>query len=151
MVQGIFEAIDHYEGIGWIAKGWAFRPDAPDIPVTLELWWEGGALLRVDADRPRPDLEAAGMGDGRHAFEIRLPDRVTDGMPHIVHVVDAATRTPLASSPRLFLRPRFRGAVDVVDGQTIEGWVEDRDGASCFPVLDVIVDGTVLADRKSVV
>ncbi|WP_051340657.1 glycosyltransferase family 2 protein [Azospirillum halopraeferens] len=146
MVQGVFEAIDHYETIGWFAKGWAFRPERPDEPVALELWWEHGLLMRFEADRPRPDLAAAGLGDGCHAFEAALPDAVLDGRPHLLHVLAADERVALESSPFIFTRPRFNGAVDVIDGQVIEGWVEDREDAGCPPILDVLADG-VLIDR----
>ena len=53
-------------------SGWAFHPDRPAEPVWLEVLDGDGAIARVHARRYRADLEAAGVGDGRHGFELHL-------------------------------------------------------------------------------
>jgi hypothetical protein len=51
---------------GWCAV--AGRPD----PVPLELLLDGRVAARFHADRYREDLEKAGIGSGRHGFELDL-------------------------------------------------------------------------------
>lgn len=59
--------------------GWARRAGSLE-PVTVHLHLHGERVASVLADRYRDDLEAAGKGQGRHGFEIRLPDgRLPDG------------------------------------------------------------------------
>ena len=50
----------------------AFHPDRPADPVWLEVLDGDGVIARVHARRYRADLEAAGIGDGRHGFELHL-------------------------------------------------------------------------------
>ncbi len=54
-------------------SGWAFNSDAPDEPVTIEVSVDDRRVLIAEADLYRSDLEAAGMGNGRHHFQVALP------------------------------------------------------------------------------
>lgn len=144
-MQGFLDALDFYDGLGWVAKGWAHDPDRPDRPVPLQLWCETGHLCDALADRLRPDLAAAGYGSGHHAFEILLPHALLDGKPHLIHVVHAQSGRPLGQSPRVFVMPRARGRLETVQGLTLEGWVKDDLDPGRAPVLDVLVDGRLSA------
>jgi hypothetical protein len=57
-------------------SGWACHPDRPADPVWLEVLDGDGVIARVYARRYRADLEAAGIGDGRHGFELSLVGRM---------------------------------------------------------------------------
>jgi len=144
-VQGFLDALDFYDGQGWVAKGWAFDPDRPDRPVPLQLWSETGHLADALADRLRPDLAVAGFGTGHHAFEILLPAALLDGKPHLIHVVHGETGRPLSQSPRVFAMPRVRGRLETVLGLTLEGWVKDDLDPGRAPTIDVLVDGRITA------
>lgn len=71
--------------------GWAQDPDAPDDPVTVELFFDGpkgdpGATgVQVVADLYRDDLCMA-LGSCNHGFEIDAPLGLRDGAAHPVHV-----------------------------------------------------------------
>ncbi|MDI7865242.1 hypothetical protein MRS76_25420 [Rhizobiaceae bacterium n13] len=54
--------------------GWAFDPMAPDQRLTVRVLLDGKVIAESVADRSRPDLRRNGIGDGKHAFEIELPD-----------------------------------------------------------------------------
>ncbi|MBB4275707.1 hypothetical protein GGE12_003498 [Rhizobium mongolense] len=56
--------------------GWAFDPMAPDQRLTIRVLLDGKVIAEAVADRNRPDLRRNGIGDGKHAFEIALPDPV---------------------------------------------------------------------------
>ncbi|HET8996480.1 MAG TPA: Hint domain-containing protein, partial [Acetobacteraceae bacterium] len=82
--------------------GWAFQPDRPDRPVWLEVLANEGVIARVEARRYRADLEAAGIGDGRHGFELNLTGRL--GQAQVIRVRRVSDGAELDGSP-LALRP----------------------------------------------
>lgn len=52
--------------------GWAWNASSPDERLAVELRIRDEPVAQAVADRMRPDLARAGIGDGRHAFEIPL-------------------------------------------------------------------------------
>ena len=54
-------------------SGWAQDAAHPDAPVCLDLIIDGELVAQTLAAQYRPDLHAAGLGSGRHAFSISLP------------------------------------------------------------------------------
>lgn len=52
--------------------GWAWDRRAPETPVDVEILVDGAPIARGRADRLREDLAHNGIGDGRHAFDIRV-------------------------------------------------------------------------------
>lgn len=54
-------------------EGWAQDVSNPELPVWLEVSREGEIIARVLACEMRPDLRAAGLGSGRHAFKVTIP------------------------------------------------------------------------------
>jgi hypothetical protein len=49
--------------------GWAQYARHPEIPITLEIYFDNNLEVQVVADRYRRDLEAANFGSGHHGFE----------------------------------------------------------------------------------
>src|SRR5262245_31681694 len=68
-MNGRVDAID-----GGRLFGWAFDPMAPDRRLTIRVLLDGKVIAEAVADINRPDLRRNGIGDGKHAFEIALPD-----------------------------------------------------------------------------
>jgi hypothetical protein len=52
--------------------GWAWHPDRPGERLRVEARIAGRVAVAARADFARPDLAPAGIGDGNHAFELRL-------------------------------------------------------------------------------
>ena len=50
------------------------RLRTPSIRAMIELRLGDEIIARAVADQPRPDLASNGVGDGRHAFEIAVPN-----------------------------------------------------------------------------
>lgn len=50
--------------------GWAWDPARPETRLRVELRLGTTVLAEAVADRPRDDLAASGIGDGRHAFAL---------------------------------------------------------------------------------
>lgn len=55
------------------ALGWAWRPGSNER-VTVELRLDGQCVARSVADDLRDDLSRSGIGDGRHAFSLLIPE-----------------------------------------------------------------------------
>ncbi|OOG69797.1 hypothetical protein B0E45_15810 [Sinorhizobium sp. A49] len=70
-VNGRVDAVD-----GGRLFGWAFDPAAPDQRLKVRVLLDGAPVAEAIADRNRPDLKRNGIGDGKHAFEIALPEAV---------------------------------------------------------------------------
>lgn len=73
----------HFDGFrGSTVAGWAQDGSDPSRRVIVELF-EGRALVAsVAAEVHRPDLLAAGIGDGRYGFEFPIPRDLIDGRRH---------------------------------------------------------------------
>lgn len=79
--------------------GWAWDARQPDTPINVEVLIDGVSQGQVTANAARPDLVAAGKGDGRHGFSLPTPQAAKDNRVHTI-----AVRFPdggaLANSPR---------------------------------------------------
>ena len=85
--------------------GWAADPASPETRVVLVVLANGAQIGRVVAGSYRPDLEEAGIGDGRHAFDLVVPDGLAADVRHEIEVRREADWSPLPGSPRV-LEPR---------------------------------------------
>ena len=54
--------------------GWAWAPRNPADPVRVELRLGDVVIAEAAADLPREDLARNGVGDGRHAFDLPVPE-----------------------------------------------------------------------------
>lgn len=53
--------------------GWAFDPSAPTERLLIRVLLDEKPIAEAPADKERPDLKRNGIGDGKHAFEVMLP------------------------------------------------------------------------------
>ena len=74
-LQGKLEAADCTT-----VRGWAWDPQFPSTPISVDVLVDGVYRETVPADRLRPDL--ANLGDGRHGFAWPLPAVLKDGRQH---------------------------------------------------------------------
>lgn len=79
-VEGVFDAVRDCT-----AYGWAFARDQPERRIPVEIL-EGARVVGLGvAEHFRDDLKKSGLGDGRHAFAIRLSRRLCDGATHSLY------------------------------------------------------------------
>jgi len=78
--------------------GWAQDPDHPDRRVGLAVSIDGRVVGRLLADRFRADLQAAGIGDGNHAFDFMLP-KLSPFAAHEVRLLREVDGKDLPGSP----------------------------------------------------
>ncbi len=50
--------------------GWAWRPDLPNEPVEIDIYFDGQLVQSTLASTYRPDLRAAGVGHGRYGWKV---------------------------------------------------------------------------------
>ena len=81
-------------------SGWARLAAHPLVPVRLEVLADEQVVGTVLADSYRADLEAAGLGDGRHAFELRLTVPLDPFTAHTITVRRAADGAVLPGAPK---------------------------------------------------
>jgi phytanoyl-CoA hydroxylase len=135
---------------GWVL-GWAWSKDQPLDPIEIRVLLDDDEIGRVLAALYRADLERAGKGNGRHAFQVQLPDGI-DGGSHTVRVVgpdgrdltgspaqmavgarpetpaDRITRAGAQyDSPFGGLWPDLSNADAVIAGKRALGWISDQE------------------------
>jgi glycosyltransferase involved in cell wall biosynthesis len=81
--------------------GWAQDDDQPGAPLTLLILVGDALAARVLANRYRPDLAAAGIGDGRHGFRFEFPQSLSPHERHVVRVCREADGADLTGSPAM--------------------------------------------------
>ena len=82
-----------------VISGWAWDQARPSKPVEVAIYIDGRYSGKATADKPRKDLQRAGIGNGRHAYLIRSPDVLKDGKRHSVSVRFADYDAELPGSP----------------------------------------------------
>jgi hypothetical protein len=59
--------------------GWAWDPRRPGVRIAIRIEARGEIVSALVADQPRDDLAANGVGDGRHAFDVPIPEGTSAG------------------------------------------------------------------------
>lgn len=101
-VQGHFDCIR-----GRAVCGWAWDSSVPDEKIPVRILFDGAVVADGLATAYRPDLHAAGIGSGRHAFFIALPDSHLDGREGELLIL-GPDDTRLAGTPTRLTLPDLR-------------------------------------------
>lgn len=105
---------------GTRTAGWAWCPSRPDERLTLEILDGQEVIGEVVADNYREDLEKAGKGDGRYAFEFRFPKMIPTSRLHRISFRRKGHKRP-ERTPK-FKQLSAQLFVDVFDGTHAAGW-----------------------------
>jgi glycosyltransferase involved in cell wall biosynthesis len=81
-------------------SGWATGLE-DGVPVALQVLDNGRPIARVLSNLYRPDLEAAGIGNGRHGFDVAVPGGLSPLSRHVIQVRREADGSELTGSPWL--------------------------------------------------
>jgi glycosyltransferase involved in cell wall biosynthesis len=112
-----------------LIEGWVWDPQTPDDRIKLTLLENGRELVRAIADRDRPSLIQAGIGDGRHAFRLDIPPELLPGALHHLELRCAATGAAIPGSPITLDQaaepppPALRWHIDEISDSGVIGWV----------------------------
>ena len=94
MLKGHLDQTSHHK-----VAGWAFDETSPSRPVRLVITVNGAVAGRILANQCRADLKAAGLGDGRCAFEFLFPAELPAFETVDVGVVNEHDGAHLPASP----------------------------------------------------
>jgi hypothetical protein len=86
--------------------GWAWDKTQPNVAIKVEIYDGATLLATVIAQGFRADLQSAGKGDGKHAFNYALPPNLRDGQSHTISVKYSGTDSDLPGSPRTLPFPK---------------------------------------------
>lgn len=105
---------------GTAILGWAQDADDPGTPLEIDLVVGKRLVCRGIANILREDLIHAGIGDGRHGFQIAMPAELFDGSEYALSLVPQGGK-PLNSDPLRFRSetPTASGAIELVGGQLV--------------------------------
>jgi autotransporter passenger strand-loop-strand repeat protein len=79
--------------------GWAQNEADPSAPVSLQIIDNGVLVTRVLANLARDDLAAAGIGTGRHGFDLLIPGGLSPLVRHVIQVRRDSDGAELPQSP----------------------------------------------------
>lgn len=85
--------------------GWVRDSNAPTSRQDVRIVVDGREFF-LTADVYRPDVRAAGFGDGHSGFFWNVPEELRDGRPHRIEVT--CKGRPVPGSPKLAVFPRPR-------------------------------------------
>ena len=80
-------------------RGWVRDPSHPDLAVSITITADDMLLERLVANRYRPDLQQAGLGHGRHSFEVRFNPPLAPHRDWLVHVRGELDGQDMPGSP----------------------------------------------------
>lgn len=105
---------------GTAIVGWAQDADDPGTPLEIDLVVGKRLVCRGIANILREDLIHAGIGDGRHGFQIAMPAELFDGSEYALSLVPQGGK-PLNSDPLRFRSepPTASGAIELIGGQLV--------------------------------
>lgn len=97
-------------------SGWAWDPARPNESIDIEILDDDVVVLKIRADRPRPDLVDVGAGSGYHGFSVTNLIGVFPLSRHRVRIRRAGDGRDLPGSPTWITQPGLdQRAVDFVD------------------------------------
>lgn len=167
-------SLDTLDNTGWVT-GWVFNNASADERLQVEILADGIPVADTVADLFRPDLQQAGIGDGRHGFECMLPDALLDGSIHSIEVREAATGTVLPGLPdsagtfqgvlagrrvaaqstymNAALAPGstsgYCGFIDSITEEGIRGWVLDTENSNEPLTVSIFLAGELIGTASS--
>jgi Radical SAM superfamily len=86
--------------------GWVWNARSPEKRLGVAVHLRGNNIAEMSASLYRPDLKDAGIGDGAHAFDIQLEERISDQELSSINVTVKGARYQLSVSSDA-IKPRL--------------------------------------------
>ncbi len=138
--SGDFDTIDNSQ-----ITGWAWDSFSPSTRVDVDLFDGETYVQTIPCATYRGDLQAAGIGDGAHAFIVTTPESFNDGATHSIHLRYQGTNEDLPNSPRSFsIPPHFEGNQDSTSCSMITGWAWNSNQPTTAISVDIYDSSTYL-------
>ncbi len=120
-------------------RGWAFDSTNPTRRLDVEVLQGGQRILLLKADRFRPDLAQAGLGDGCCSFDVPLPVTLFDAPTVMLQLRPHGSGQDLTGSPVTARNPS--AALDAASLSALSEKIAGTAQAAQAPeALDTLVD-----------
>jgi O-antigen biosynthesis protein len=87
-------------------SGWVWDPAHPDDAIAVEILDGDNVALKIVADMHREDLAGAGVGNGRHGFQILSPGSIFTQSRHRIRIRRASDGADLLQNVGWIVRER---------------------------------------------
>lgn len=141
-----------------VISGWVWRPDSPNVQLTVEVMLCERVLAKAVADTFRPDLQDAKVGTGRYGFVFTFDPPIAGSAPPTVRVAESPSQylktvrqfewpnnihpTQTTQSPD---QNMIESNIEIFTRSVIAGWVW-KVGEPDLPLnVDALVQGQVIA------
>ncbi len=116
-IKGNIDAIE-----GYYIYGWVYNPESPDEKVEINVYIDGKNIAEGIADKYRKDLEEAGIGDGKHAFEIKIPEKYLDEKEHEISIHSKKSGMVIGTPLKEKLSNIIL-TIDLIKDFIVSGWI----------------------------
>jgi len=138
-ISGHFDVCEASGITGWVASSIALNK-----PLEIEVLVDDQLVSRVKADILRPDLQEAGIGDGKHGFWFMLADHFFDGKEHVIKVREFSTGIELIGSPKIFMATSADRCSIGLEGGALVGWASLSERSDKPVPLEVREGSTII-------
>jgi glycosyltransferase involved in cell wall biosynthesis len=142
-------AIDRVDPAGLII-GWCASVTPPFTLRRISILLDGTRVQSgIICNLSRPDLAQAGIGDGRHGFEVLLPPTaLTPGTTCTVSLRDDDTNQPIGYGVEVCWAPRNDGLLEANIDQVsadgiVSGWCWDHNDRARNIDVEILLNGAV--------
>ncbi len=137
---GYLMNVEYFDGrriSGWV------KSTSSDASLSCELLIDGTVTLpEVVSNQYRPDLFAAGIGDGNYGFDVALPEELRAAAKCTVSMRDLSNGAFIGKMSVAL--NRFRGNIDAIRQQALIGWFY-MPGTAEPREIDIMIDGKPIA------
>jgi len=126
--------------------GWVWDKNAPNATVEIEIVENNLVLARSTANVFRQDVKNAGYGSGYYGFALDTPPALLDGKQHLVSIRPLNSKTFIGEPKTIIcpLPPAYNGSIEIVDCNSIVGWVQDKNNPGSEIVIELMEGNTIL-------
>ncbi len=125
-------------------SGWVWDGNNADR-VVVQIYDGGTLIATTTANQFRPDLAAAGFGDGSHAFSVPSPQYLALGtMQHNISVRVQGSSYVLVNSPKPSFTCYNIGFFEWITASQMSGWAELQTQPNSPISVDIYDGGTLL-------
>jgi len=110
---------------GFYVYGWAYNKKNPEERVEVVVFVDDKPVAEGVADLFRQDLLDAGIGDGKHAFAIKLPEDLVSNEEQVLSVKFKKMAKDLGHSPQKVKFQKYKGEVKGLNQNAVEGYCLD--------------------------
>lgn len=128
-------------------KGWIMDENAPSESIEINVFVDEKSIGTAAANIFRPDVLAAGFGNGKHGFLVPIPNEFYNDTEHRFTLGYSGLLIPGAVKTVLLKKklPLIKGQIDECDIENgITGWVINQNNLQEPVNIDVFIDDELI-------